>query len=153
MAAKGYDDSPTRNGTILFYTVLTVFVLIFVKFSLDSYFDKVFGGEFHDKVLARGMEEVQQMRAKEEQALGAGSMPVSRAKQLLIQRGRVASPVIAPESGMGATGGGMQEIAGWTKLDRKVAPAPVAPPAVDADAGVADAAAAVEAPAAEGAQR
>ena len=27
MAAKGFDDSPPRNGIIFFYTVLTVFML------------------------------------------------------------------------------------------------------------------------------
>ena len=53
-----YDDSPPRNGIIFFYTVLTVFLLIGVKFLLDSYFVKTMDSEIHEKVLTRGLEQV-----------------------------------------------------------------------------------------------
>jgi hypothetical protein len=64
MAAKGYDDSPPRNGIIFFYTILTVFTLIGVKFLLDSYFFGMMEGEYFDKVYSRGMEEVAAVRQR-----------------------------------------------------------------------------------------
>lgn len=153
MAAKGYDDSPPRNGTIVFYTVLTLAILVAIKFTLDSYFVKVMDSEIHDKVLSRGMEPVKAMRTRERSIQEGPGM--KRAMEVLSQRGRAASPIITPKSGMGEDGYGMEEVRGWTKLDRKVRP--VVRPGEIADAGVAPAAdagaaAAVEpAPAAEAA--
>lgn len=121
MAAKGYDDSPPRNGIIFFYTVLTVFMLIGVKFLLDSYFASTMNAEWHDKVFSRGMAEVEAVRKKEAETLNSGSMPIDQAMRLIGQRGRSASPLIAPESGRGAA-----EITGWSQLKRDVAEAPKA---------------------------
>jgi hypothetical protein len=121
MAAKGYDDSPPRNGTIFFYTVLTVFLLILIKILLDSYFAKMMDGEIHDKVLTRGMEEVQAMRAAEKQKLEQGSMNIESAMKTLTQRGRAAMPEIAPSKG-----DGLPAIEGWRELKRTPeAPAPL----------------------------
>ncbi len=120
-SAKEYDDSPPRNGIILFYAVLTVFCLIGVKFLLDSYFAKTMDGEIHDKVLTQGFDEVNELRAKEQAAL-ADSIAAAK-KQ--VATGRTASPLIRPASGQGAP-----EVQGWTQLGRKVeAAAPAAAPA------------------------
>lgn len=158
MATKGYDESPPRNGTILFYTVLTLFILVIVKYSLDSYFMKVMGAEVEDKILTRGMEPVKAMRANELKQLESGSTPIERAKQMMSQRGRSASPMITPKSGMGEDGYGMEEVKGWTKLERKVRPvvrpepAPVTDGTVPADgSAVAPAPADAANPAARGA--
>jgi len=126
MAAKGYDDSPPRNGIIFFYTLLTVFMLIGVKFLLDSYFASMMNAEIYEKVLSRGMAEVKAVRTKEAETLQKGSLPIDEAMRLIGQRGRGASPVIAPQSGQGAA-----EIAGWSQLKRDVpeAAAPKAPAA------------------------
>jgi hypothetical protein len=127
MAAKGYDDSPPRNGIIFFYTVLTVFMLIGVKFLLDSYFASMMGAELQEKVYSRGMAEVQAVRSKEAETLQKGAMPIDQAMRTLGQRGRAASALIAPQSGQG-----MQELSGWSQMKREVAPLapkpePVAP--------------------------
>jgi hypothetical protein len=127
MAAKGYDDSPPRNGIIFFYTVLTVFMLIGVKFLLDSYFASMMNAELHEKVYSRGMAEVVAVRAKEAETLSKGSMPIDQAMKLLGQRGRAASPAIAPTSGQGVA-----EIGGWSQLKRDVGEAPK--PAAEAPA-------------------
>ncbi len=127
MAAKGYDDSPPRNGIIFFYTSLTVFMLIGVKFLLDSYFASMMTAELHEKVYSRGMAEVQAVRVKEAEALQKGSMPIDQAKRLIGQRGRAGSPLIAPVSGRG-----VPEIAGWSLLQRDVAEAAPAAPAPEA---------------------
>lgn len=121
MAAKGYDDSPPRNGIIFFYTVLTVFMLIGVKFLLDSYFSSMMNAEYQEKVWSRGMAEVVAVRAKETETLSKGSVPIDQAMRLIGQRGRGASPVIAPKSEPGAA-----EVAGWSQLKRNVAEAPKA---------------------------
>ncbi|MFT3921899.1 MAG: hypothetical protein QM778_05135 [Myxococcales bacterium] len=143
MAAKGFDDSPPRNGIIFFYTVLTVFMLIGVKFLLDSYFASMMNAEYQEKVWSRGMAEVAAVRAKEAETLQKGSMPIDQAMKLLGQRGRSASPVIAPASGQGAPG-----VAGWSQLPRAaaeapkaVAPAPEAAPAAAPEAAPAPGAA------------
>jgi len=124
--AKGYDDSPPRNGIILFYTVLTVFMLIGVKFLLDSYFFSMMNAEMYEKVYSRGMAEVKSVREQEAAALAKGSMPIDQAMKLIGQRGRGASPVIAPASGQGVA-----EVSGWSQMKRDVpeAAAPAAPEA------------------------
>ncbi len=137
MAAKGYDDSPPRNGLILFYTISTLVFLLLVKVTLDSYFADVMGAEVHDKVLSRGMEPVKAMRAREEKLLRQGSMPIEQAARAMSQRGRAASPMITPKSGMGEDGQGMEEVRGWTTLGRKVAPMPSPEPSALVDAGAA----------------
>ena len=114
--AKGYDDSPPRNGAIFFYAVLTVVVLIGVKFLLDSYFMSTMEGEVYEKVLSVGMEQVAEKRAKDQATLESSGL--GAAMQVLAQRGRAASPKIAPKSGQG-----QPEVAGWSQLGREVAPA------------------------------
>ncbi len=120
MATKGYDDSPPRNATIVFYTVLTLAILVAIKLTLDTYFVTVMTAEVHDKVLTRGMEPVKAMRAREQAVQDAPAM--QRAMEALSQRGRTASPEITPKSGMGEDGAGLEEVRGWTKLDRKIGP-------------------------------
>lgn len=116
--AKEYDDSPPRNGVIFFYTVLTVFVLIGVKFLLDSYFAKTMDAEIQDKVLTRGMEQVTALRAAEKAEL---DKTMQAAKSQYTAMGRAG--LIAPASGRDKP-----EVQGWTQLGRKIEEAPAAPP-------------------------
>jgi hypothetical protein len=128
-STKGYDDSPPRNGIIFFYTVLTVFVLVGVKFLLDSYFANMLGAEMQEKVYSAGLDEVKELRQKEAEKLQRGAMPIDQAMRLLGQRGRSASSVIAPQ------GGNAPEIGGWSQLKREVAAAQPAPAAPEAPKG------------------
>lgn len=118
---KGYDDSPPRNGVIFFYTVLTVAVLVGVKFLLDSYFAVTMESELHAKVLSQGLEEVAQKKAQEREALEQAGL--DRAMQLLAQRGRTAASAIAPASGQGKP-----QVGGWSQLAREL---PEQAPALD----------------------
>ena len=119
---KEYDDSPPRNGVIFFYSVLTVFLLIGVKFLLDSYFVKTMDSEIHEKVLTRGLEQVANMRASEKETLERSG--ISSAIKTIAQRGRTASAVIAPA----VAKGDQPEVQGWTQLQRKIAELPAAAP-------------------------
>jgi hypothetical protein len=132
-AIKGYDDSPPRNGTIFFYTVLTVFLLVLVKILLDSYFAKMMDTEVHDKILTRGMEEVQAMRASEKEKLEQG-VSIEAAMKAVSQRGRTGIPELMPKKGEG-----MAPIEGWRELKR-TPEAPAALPTLPAGPGAAPAA-------------
>ncbi len=118
---KGYDASPPRNGTIFFYAILTVVLLVLLKFALDSYFYRVMDAEHYVKVASRGMEPVREMRKHEAEVLEKAGL--ERAMQVMAQRGRGASPMIKPESGAGKPA-----VAGWTQLrPAEAAPAEGAP--------------------------
>ena len=124
MAAKGYDDSPPRNGVIFFYSILTVVFLFGAQQLLNSYFGTMMEAEFHDKVYTVGLEGAADAKAHDEAELA--KFDIEAAKRLYVQRGRSASPVIASESGANKPA-----IGGWTQLKRDVA-VPVAPAAAPA---------------------
>jgi hypothetical protein len=123
MAANGYDDSPPRNGVILFYSVLTVVLLFSMSILLKSYFAKIMDAEVHEKVLTRGLDKAYEARAKEVETLEKSG--ISNAMRAYAQRGRTASAVIASESGAGKQG-----VTGWSQLKREGAATP--PPAAPA---------------------
>jgi hypothetical protein len=126
---QAYDDSPPRNGTIFFYTLLAIFLLVCVKFLLDSYFFKIMDTEIHDKVLTQGMEEVAAMRAAEEEQRAG----VKSAMDSLASRGRAAMPQIKPAADRTKA----PSVEGWNELKRPgvVAPAGEAAPAPGAAPG------------------
>jgi hypothetical protein len=115
--AKPYDTGQPRNGTIFFYAILTLVLLGLLDFALRSYFGKMMDAEYHQKVAIRGLEQVENMRAKETATLQKTGL--DRAMQSLAQRGRTGSTAIAPESGAGKAA-----VTGWTQL--RPAPAPTA---------------------------
>ncbi|HEY6878384.1 MAG TPA: hypothetical protein VI299_10225 [Polyangiales bacterium] len=113
MAAKGYDDSPPRNGVILFYTILTVVALFGVAQLLKSYFAKMMGAEFETKVYTVGLEETADFKAQEQEQLEKSG--IANAIKSFATRGHAASPVLQAESGAGKP-----EITGWSQLKREV---------------------------------
>lgn len=119
MAAQGFDDSPPRNGVIAFYTVLAVVLLFGVSLLLDSYFAKMMDTEVHEKVLSRGLETAYETRSREQQVLEKSG--IGAAMRAYAQRGRSASPLIAPESGAGKAAG-----PGWSQLKKEPVPAAAA---------------------------
>lgn len=122
MAAKGYDDSPPRNGVIFFYSILTVAFLFGAQQLLNSYFGKMMNAEFQEKVFTVGLQGAVDAKAHDQAELA--KFDIEAAKRLYVQRGRSASPVIASESGANKPG-----IGGWTQLKRDVPAAPAAAPA------------------------
>jgi len=143
MAAKGYDDSPPRNGVIFFYSVLTIVFLFGAQQLLNSYFGKMMNAEFQEKVFTVGLQGAVDAKAHDQAELA--KFDIEAAKRLYVQRGRSASPVIAPESGANKPG-----IGGWTQLKRDVPAAPAAAPVAPAAVPAEGASGAVEAPAKSG---
>jgi hypothetical protein len=122
MAAKGYDDSPPRNGVIFFYSVLTVVFLFGAQQLLNSYFGKMMDAEFQEKVYTVGLKGAADAKAHDQAELA--KFDIEAAKRLYVQRGRSASAVITPEPGANKPA-----IGGWTQLQRNVPAAPAAAPA------------------------
>ena len=127
MAAKGYDDSPPRNGVIFFYTVLTVFFLFGAQQLLNSYFAKMMDNEYTEKVYTVGLEKAAQAKARDRETLEKSG--IESAMRLYAQRGRSASAIIQNESGAGKP-----EITGWSQLKREVPAASVPATAVPVQA-------------------
>jgi hypothetical protein len=123
MAAKGYDDSPPRNGVIMFYTVLAVVSLFGVAQLLKSYFANIMHTEFTEKVFTVGLAETAEFKAREQETLDKSG--INNAIKLYAARGHSASPVLRSESGANKPG-----ITGWSQLKREVPTAPAAPEAV-----------------------
>ena len=123
MAAKGYDDSPPRNGVIFFYSVLTVVFLFGVQRMLNSYFATMMDNEFQEKVYTRGLEAAVEAKAADQAALEKSG--IEAAKRLYIQRGRSASAAIQTESGANKPA-----IGGWSQLKREIPTAPAAAVAI-----------------------
>jgi Tfp pilus assembly protein PilV len=123
MAAKGYDDSPPRNGVILFYTILAVVSLFGVAQLLKSYFANIMNSEFQTKVFTVGLAETEEFKAREQEQLEKSG--IGSAIKQYAARGHAASPVLRSESGASKPG-----IAGWSQLKREVPTAPAAPEAV-----------------------
>jgi hypothetical protein len=123
MAAKGYDDSPPRNGVILFYTVLAVVSLFGVAQLLKSYFANIMHTEFTEKVFTVGLAETAEFKAHEQETLDKSG--INNAIKLYAARGHSASPVLRSESGANKPG-----ITGWSQLKREQPTAPAAPAAV-----------------------
>jgi hypothetical protein len=145
MAAKGYDDSPPRNGVILFYTILTVVSLFGVAQLLKSYFANMMNSELQVKVFTVGLEETAEFKAREHEQLEKSG--IGSAIKLYAARGHSASPVLRSETGANKPG-----ISGWSQLKRDVPTAPAAPEAVPVQGATAtpEAAGALEAPAKSG---
>ncbi len=125
MAAKGYDDSPPRNGVILFYTVLAVVSLFGVAQLLKSYFANTMNAEYEVKVYTVGLAETAEFKEHEREQLDKSG--IGNAIKLYAARGHSASPVLRSESGANKPG-----ITGWSQLKREVASAPVTAPAAPA---------------------
>ena len=123
MAAKGYDDSPPRNGVIFFYTVLTVVFLFGAQQLLNSYFSKTMNSEYAEKVYTVGLEKAVEAKVHDRETLEKSG--IENAMRLYAQRGRSASTVIQNESGAGKP-----EITGWSQLKREVPAASIPATAV-----------------------
>jgi hypothetical protein len=123
------DQTPTANRLIVTITIVSVALLVVIRFALGSYFTQMVEGE--QRLKQSAPEEYTSLRAGQQRELTSGPMPIDQAiAQLASKRD---SDVIAPKQSEDTT-----PLTGWAKspkpLPKLPAPAPV--PAVDTgDAG------------------
>jgi hypothetical protein len=131
-----FDNSPTRNRTILAVAAGTVFSLVAVKFGLDSYFVQITEATAYEKLVSP--EQLINHRDSEKKALAAGPMPIEQAMGEVARRGRDT-----------LSGGGVDlaprqsddtgALIGWGKMPKavpqKVVDVPPSAPTTSASAG------------------
>jgi hypothetical protein len=81
-----FDNSPTRNRTILAVALGTVLSLVGIKFALDSYFVQITEATAFEKLASP--EQLINHRDAEKKALAAGPMPIDQAMGEVARRGR-----------------------------------------------------------------
>jgi hypothetical protein len=97
-AATTYEDTPPRNDIIFGLVLGSAVVLTLLHFVFTSYFVDVSEAEIQAKVLTRGTDQLQMVRAEEAKRLHQGKVPVEQALVALRQEGRMRIPVIAPKA-------------------------------------------------------
>jgi len=118
------DNSEPRTGLIAQIAVLAVVTLIAVHTALVSYFDRVKREEEFKKIGAAPRDALMSLRAEESQRLTSGPMPIDKAMQQLVERGRMgAGSEIAPTESKD-----MAPLQGWSKMPAAVPPPMMAPP-------------------------
>ena len=125
------DKSEPRTGLIFRIGLLVVGLLIGTRALLNTYFDQIASAEESRKIGQVVPQALVNLRADEEQRLTGGPMPVDRAMQAIVARGRMgASPDIMPSASRD-----LAPMQGWSKMPIDV-PAPMmAPPPETSDAG------------------
>ena len=134
------DDSRPKVRMLLTIGIVSVFILLGLKFLLDSYYYDM--TETYEHSMIPPAELLAQTRAEERAAIDDGkngTIPVSVAMQTLVSKGRDnASPAITPQPS-----DDIDPLKGWTQLKHEVhlppqvltTTAPLAPPpAMDAGA-------------------
>jgi len=125
------DKSEPRVGLIFRIGLLVVGLLIGIRALLDSYFDQIAGAEESRKIGQVVPQLLLDVRADEAARLTGGPMPVDRAMQAIVARGRMgASPDIVPTASRD-----LAPMQGWSKMPAEVPPAMMAAPPEAADAG------------------
>jgi hypothetical protein len=116
------DKSDPRVGLILQVGVLAIVTLLATRAVLQAYFDRAERAELQRKNV--GPEALLSVRADEKQRLSTGAMPIDKAMQTMVTKGRLnASPDIMPSASKDVA-----PLQGWTKLPGEVPPAMTAPP-------------------------
>jgi hypothetical protein len=125
------DKSEPRVGLIFRIGFLVVGLLIGIRALLNTYFDQIASAEESRKFGQIVPQALVNLRADEEQRLTGGPMPVDRAMQAIVARGRMgASPDIMPSASRD-----LAPMQGWSKLPLEVPPPMMAPPPETVDAG------------------
>jgi hypothetical protein len=126
------DKSEPRVGLIARVAVLSLVTLVAAHAALVSYFDHYARAEEQRKYGDLKAVALENMRADEAARLTAGSMPIDKAMQQIVARGRMAaSSDIKP-----AVSKDVAPLLGWSKMPSEVPPAMTAepPPAPPAEA-------------------
>ena len=122
-----HDTSPPRTGLILKGAVLSIVTLLSVHAGLVTYFDHYAQAEEHRKFGEAKPEALINLRAYEKDQLSGGRVPIDKAMQDMLARGRTASPDITPSESKD-----IAPLAGWPKLPSEVPAAMTAPPSTAA---------------------
>ena len=134
------DKSPPRTGLILKGAVIAIATLIVVHGALVAYFDHYAQAEELRKFGETKPEALTNLLSDEKVRLSGGSMPIDKAMQEMVARGRTVSPDITPTASKD-----IAPLQGWPKMPSEVPPAMTAgaaasssgasaPPALDAGA-------------------
>jgi hypothetical protein len=117
------DNSDPRVGLIFQVGILAIVTLLGSRALLQAYFDRMERAEVARKLGTA--ESLESMRADEKQRLSTGAMPVDKAMQMIVAKGRLnASPDIMPSASKDTA-----PLEGWSKLPGQVPAAMTAPPA------------------------
>jgi|CZKU01.1.fsa_nt_gi hypothetical protein len=121
-----FDKSEPRSGLIFQIGLFAVVCLVGIRGVLIPYFDSITSGEQHRKIGMVVPAALLNLRADEDQRLKSGPMPVDKAMEAIVARGRMgASPDIMPSASKDI--GPMQ---GWMKMPNEV-PSPMMAAALD----------------------
>jgi hypothetical protein len=125
------DKSEPRTGLILKIGLLAIISLLVLRGALISYFNGMASAEEERKFGHVVPEALNDLRSDEKQRLSAGPLPVDKAMQEMVQRGRMASPDTVP-----SVSKDLAPLQGWSKMPGEVPPAmtATAPESVDAGA-------------------
>ena len=122
MASDKSDPSDPRVGLILQVGLLAIVTLMATRAVLQAYFDRMERAEITRKIGTN--DSLISLRAEERQQLNAGPMPIDKAMQTLVAKGRMnTSPDIMPSASKDKA-----PLEGWTKLPGQVPPAFALPP-------------------------
>jgi hypothetical protein len=125
------DKSEPRVGLIFRIGFLVVGLLLGIRALLNTYFDEIASAEESRKFGQVVPQALLNLRADEQQRLTEGSMPVDKAMQTIVARGRMgASPDIMPSASRD-----LAPMQGWSKMPAEVPPTMMAPPPETVDAG------------------
>lgn len=128
------DDTRPKVRMLLTIGVVSVFLLLGVKFVLDSYYLDM--TETYEHTLIPPTTLRDETKKEQLDKVDHGQIPVSAAMQMLVSKGREADPEIAPQQSED-----LDPLKGWAKLKHEVtlppqttAPAPTTNEAADAGA-------------------
>jgi hypothetical protein len=124
------DKSEPRTGLIFRIGLLAIILLLALRGALISYFNGMASAEEERKFGHVVPEALNDLRADEKQRLSSGPVPVDKAMQEIVQRGRTADPDTMPSASRD-----LAPLQGWSKMPGEVPPAMTAPPPESLDAG------------------
>jgi cytoskeletal protein RodZ len=115
------DQTPPRNRLIATITLVTLCVLVALKFILTSYYTQMTEAEQRSRI--KSFDEIAQLRAEHEKQLRESPVSIDVAMQTLASRGRDGSELIAPQQSDDTA-----VLTGWAKAPKPLPPKPELPP-------------------------
>jgi hypothetical protein len=117
------EPTDPKSGLIAKLAVLAVGTLILIHFGLNAYYDRMALAEEQRKIGTP--EALNSLRTDEKGRLTSGSLPIDKAMQQLVDKGRMnAGAAITP-----TVSKDVAPLQGWTKMPGEVPPAMTAAPA------------------------